>query len=68
MASAASLSARIDALATALGEAGVAPERIASILDTAARATMYALVLEALADEGAPAQATPDVEPVRIAA
>jgi hypothetical protein len=45
------LSERIDALAAALREAGVKPERIASILDTAATATMHALVLEALADD-----------------
>jgi len=68
MASAESLTARIDALAAALRDAGVAPDRIASILDTAARATMYALVLEALADEVAPARATPSVQPLRIAA
>jgi hypothetical protein len=45
------LSERIDALAAALREAGVKPERIASILDTAATATMHALVLEALSDD-----------------
>jgi hypothetical protein len=45
------LSERIDALAVALREAGVKPERIASILDTAATATMHALVLEALSDD-----------------
>jgi hypothetical protein len=44
-----SLSKRIDALAAALREAGVKPERIASILDTAATASMHALVLEELA-------------------
>jgi hypothetical protein len=67
--SAESLSERIDALAAALREAGVAPDRIASILDRAATATMHALVLEALIDDGAPAKsATPGVQPLRIAA
>jgi hypothetical protein len=70
--SAESLSERIDALAAALRAAGVAPDRITSILGTAATATMHALVLEALVDDGAtvppagPAQ--PDVHPLRIAA
>ena len=73
MASAESLSERIDALAEALRAAGVAPERIASILGTAATATMHALVLEALADDQPPGAADPSfalpgVEPLRIAA
>jgi hypothetical protein len=51
VATAESLSERIDALAEALRAARVAPDRIASILGTAATATMHALVLEALADE-----------------
>jgi hypothetical protein len=71
MTSAESLSERIDALAAALREAGVAPDRIASILDTAATATMHALVLETLADEGAPGgepRSTERVQPVRAAA
>ena len=79
MTSAESLSERIDALAAALRAAGVAPDRIASILGSAATATMHALVLEALFDEGAPAQAkraaaggepsaAPGAQPLRIAA
>ena len=75
VASAESLSERIDALAAALRAAGVAPDRIASILGTAATATMHALVLEALVDKGAtPASAggehhaLPSVQPMRIAA
>lgn len=63
VASAESLSERIDALAAALHAAGVAPDRIASILGTAATATMHALVLEALVDEGARAPAEPGGEP-----
>ena len=74
MASAESLSERIDALAEALRAAGVAPDRIASILGTAATASMQALVLEALADgddppaAADPSYALPSVEPMRIAA
>ena len=76
MTSAESLSERIDALAAALREAGVAPDRIASILGTAATATMHALVLEALADGSAPTpverggepRSARDVRPTRIAA
>jgi len=76
--SAESLSARIDALAAALRAAGVAPDRAASILGTAATASMHALVLDSLADEGAAAQPaagaggephpTLGVQPLRIAA
>jgi hypothetical protein len=76
--SAESLSERIDALAAALRAAGVAPDRVASILGTAATASMHALVLDSLVDEGAPAQAAPGaggephptlgVQPLRIAA
>jgi len=68
--SAESLSERIDALAAALRAAGVAPERIASILDTAATATMHALVLEAIVDDGGGGEphAPPGVQPLRIAA
>ena len=69
MASAESLTERIDALAAALRAAGVAPDRIASILGTAATATMHALVLEALADgDAASASGTRAVQPLRIAA
>jgi hypothetical protein len=63
----------MDALADALRAAGVAPDRIASILGTAATATMHALVLETLSDEiDAPAadtsSALPGIEPLRTAA
>lgn len=78
MTSAESLSERIDALAAALRAAGVASDRIASILGTAATASMHALVLESLVDEGAPAppaaasggeaHAALGVQPLRIAA
>ena len=76
MTTAESLSERIDALAAALREAGVAPDRIASILGTAATATMHALVLEALAGGAAPTptegggepRSTHGVRPMRIAA
>lgn len=70
MTTAESLSERIDALAAALREAGVAPDRIASILGTAATATMHALVLEALArgDAGGEPRPTHGVRPMRIAA
>jgi hypothetical protein len=76
VASAESLSERIDALAAALRAAGVDPDRIASILGKAATATMHALVLEALVAEGGPApaesggepRATHGVQPLRIAA
>jgi len=47
-AAAAALSKRIDALAAALSTAGVPPERSASLLATAAAATMSAVTLEAL--------------------
>ena len=77
MTSAETLTERIDALAAALRAAGVAPDRIASILGAAATASMHALVLETLVDESAPPQpvgaggephATPGVQPLRIAA
>jgi coenzyme F420-reducing hydrogenase delta subunit len=63
-----SLSERIDALAAALREAGVAPERIASILGTAATATMYALMLDELTEEGVGPRAAQGVQPMRMAA
>jgi len=68
LASAESLSERIDALAAALRDAGVAPDRIASILGTAAAASMDALVLEALAEDCATPGAPTSVQPLRIAA
>jgi non-ribosomal peptide synthetase component E (peptide arylation enzyme) len=67
--SAESLSERIDALAAALREAGVAPDRVASILGLAATASMHALVLEAIADGGAPVTAAPTcIQQLRMAA
>ena len=45
------LTDRIDALADALRAAGVAPDRVATILASAATATMNALVLDAVLDE-----------------
>ncbi len=68
MTSAELLSERIDALAAALRAAGVAPDRIASILGTAATATMYALMLDELADEGAAPRPAQGVRPMRMAA
>ena len=70
MASAETLAEKIDALADALRAAGVAPDRIASILGTAATATMHALVLDAVLEErGLPTPtAMPHVTPLRGAA
>jgi len=68
MTSAELLSERIDALAAALREAGVAPDRIESILGTAATATMYALMLDELTEEGAAPRPTQGVQPMRMAA
>jgi hypothetical protein len=45
------LADRMDALASALRDAGVPQERAARLLGSAAEATMHALVLEALLDE-----------------
>jgi hypothetical protein len=53
MASADTLTDRMDALAEALGAAGVAPDRIAGILASAATATMNALVLDAVLQDNA---------------
>jgi hypothetical protein len=77
MASAESLTARMDALADALRAAGVPQERMARILGSAAEATMHALVLDAVLDEqlATPAQPAPQAEeqrapqhPVKLAA
>lgn len=48
MPSADTLTDRMDALAEALRAAGVAPDRVAGILASAATATMHALVLDAV--------------------
>lgn len=45
------LADRMDALASALRDAGVPQERATRLLGSAAEATMHALVLEALLDE-----------------
>jgi alkylhydroperoxidase family enzyme len=42
----------VDALAAALRDAGVSPEESAGLLAAAARATMHAVMLEALLDDG----------------
>lgn len=62
----------VDALAAALRDAGVSPEDSAGLLAAAARATMHAVMLEALLDHvaadsppPAPSAATP---PVSLAA
>jgi hypothetical protein len=46
------LTDRVDALAAALRAAGVSPEQSAGLLAACARATMNAVVLDALIDEG----------------
>jgi alkylhydroperoxidase family enzyme len=45
----------VDALAAALRDAGVSPEESAGLLAAAARATMHAVMLEALLDDTASA-------------
>ncbi len=45
------LTERLDALASALRDAGVSQEQAASLLASAAAATMHALTLDALLDE-----------------
>jgi hypothetical protein len=66
---------RMDALAAALRDAGVEPERVARILGSAAAATMHALVLDAVLEENAAPPApgrtvepAPAETPVRLAA
>jgi hypothetical protein len=64
---------RVDALAAALRDAGVSPERSAGLLASAATAAMNAVMLDALLEEssavGAPATAgTLDRQPIRLAA
>ena len=74
MASADTLTDRIDALAEALRAAGVSDDRIATILGSAAAATMQALVLDAVLEANAapapkPEHKLDDVEaPLRVAA
>lgn len=63
----------VDALAAALREAGVSPEESAGLLAAAARATMHAVMLEALLDDvgssaPAPSRNTAASPPVSLAA
>ena len=64
------LTDRLDALASALRDAGVAPERSAQLLSAAAAATMHAVTLEALREkESEPvAEAATAHDPLRLAA
>ena len=64
MAAAETLTDRIDALADALRAAGVAPDRVASILASAATATMNALVLDAVLEGNVAAEPQPVEAPV----
>jgi hypothetical protein len=64
VAAADTLTDRIDALADALRAAGVSPDRMASILASAATATMNALVLDAVLDANASTQPEPVAAPV----
>jgi hypothetical protein len=70
VAAAETLTDRIDALADALRAAGVPPDRMASILASAATATMHALVLDAVLDGNASTQPVeaPVAEPLKRAA
>ena len=63
MATAETLTERMDALERALRAAGVAPDKIASILASAATATMHALVLDAVLEDNAHVPAAPDQQP-----
>ena len=49
----------VDALAAALRDAGVPPEESAGLLAAAARATMHAVMLEALLDDVGTARTEP---------
>ena len=61
------LTDRVDALAAALRAAGVTPEQSAGLLAAAATATMNAVMLEALLEDGQAAPAVPvDAEPVAL--
>ncbi|MES1247262.1 MAG: hypothetical protein ABUS54_06280 [Actinomycetota bacterium] len=77
MATADSLTDRMDALAAALRDAGVGQDRIASVLGSAATATMNALLLDAVLEENRQAPDAPaepaqlpglDEQPLRVAA
>lgn len=61
----------VDALAAALRDAGVSPEDSAGLLAAAARATMHAVILEALLDDvavPAPASTAAASPPASLAA
>lgn len=70
------LTQRMDALADALRAAGIDADRVATILGTAATATMNALLLDAVLEENAGLEAVPALEraavpaeqPLRVAA
>jgi hypothetical protein len=64
VAAAETLTDRIDALADALRAAGVSPDRMASILASAATATMNALVLDAVLEGNVAADPQPVEAPV----
>jgi hypothetical protein len=74
VATAESLTQRMDALAVALRTAGVAPDRMTTILEAAAAATMHALMLDAVLEENAvepvvaQPQALPAEQQLRVAA
>ena len=63
MPSAETLTDRMDALADALRAAGVAPDRIATILGSAATATVQALLLDAVVEANAAPKQQPQPEP-----
>jgi hypothetical protein len=62
------LTERIDALAAALRAAGVSQEEAASLLASAATASMHALMLDAVLDEQPAAMAQPASAPAEHAA
>ena len=59
------LGARVEALAAALHDAGVSPERSAALLGSASAATMHALTLIAVLSGPAPAELR-DLAVVRV--
>jgi hypothetical protein len=61
------LTERVDALAEALRASGVSQEQAASLLASAATASMHALMLDAVLDELKPAPAEPAVTAVERA-
>ena len=61
------LSARVDALADALRDAGVAPDVRARLLETAATAALHALTLDLLLAPAAAAPAPAPVEAISVA-